>query len=81
MIRFHHAIADGTALARVLIEMTTDSPEEGFDYPDVPEDRLHPADEPPAPEDVPRRPPGPAQAGQGAQRGHPGRDAFPWPSG
>ena len=53
MIRFHHAIADGTALARVLIEMTTDTPGEGWDYPDVPEDRLHPADEPSAPEDSP----------------------------
>jgi len=53
MIRFHHAIADGTALARVLIEMTTDSPEEGFDYPEVAEDRLHPADEPPEPEASP----------------------------
>ncbi len=53
MIRFHHAIADGTALARVLIEMTTDTPEEGFDYPPVAEGRLHPADEPPAPEESP----------------------------
>ena len=46
MIRFHHAIADGTALARVLIELTTDTPEEGFDYPEVDEGRLHPADAP-----------------------------------
>jgi diacylglycerol O-acyltransferase len=44
MIRFHHAIADGTALARVLIEMTTDQPEGEFDLPEVPEGRLHPAD-------------------------------------
>jgi len=53
MIRFHHAIADGTALARVLIEMTTDTPEEGFDFPDVPEDQVHPADEPSAAEESP----------------------------
>ena len=33
MIRFHHAIADGTALARVLIEMTTDTPVVVFEYP------------------------------------------------
>mgnify|MGYP003574418299 FL=1 len=53
MIRFHHAIADGTALARVLIEMTTDTPEEGFEFPDVPEDHVHPADEPSAAEESP----------------------------
>ena len=53
MIRFHHAIADGTALARVLIEMTTDTPEEGFDFPDVPDDQVHPADEPAAAEESP----------------------------
>lgn len=53
MIRFHHAIADGTALSRVLIEMTTDTPEEGFDFPDVPEDQVHPADEPSAAEEPP----------------------------
>ncbi len=53
MIRFHHAIGDGTALSRVLIEMTTDSPDEGFDYPDVPDDRLHPADAPPEAEQFP----------------------------
>lgn len=28
VMRFHHAIADGTALARVLIELTTDEPDE-----------------------------------------------------
>ena len=53
MIRFHHAIGDGTALSRVLIEMTTDSPDEGFDYPQVPEDRVHPADAPSQAEDSP----------------------------
>lgn len=31
IMRFHHALADGTALARVLIELTTDTPE-GHDY-------------------------------------------------
>ena len=46
MIRFHHAIADGTALARVLIEMTTDEPEGDHDHPEVPDDRVHPADAP-----------------------------------
>jgi diacylglycerol O-acyltransferase len=58
MIRFHHAIADGTALARVLIELTSDAPEEGFDYPEVPEDRVHPADAPGGAEVAPesRRP-------------------------
>ena len=57
MIRFHHAIADGTALARVLIEMTTDSPGEGAPDP-APADRLHPADAPAAMEEIPttRRP-------------------------
>lgn len=44
MVRFHHAIADGTALARVLIEMTTDTPEDSYGYPEVPGDRVHPAD-------------------------------------
>lgn len=35
IMRFHHALADGTALARVLIEMTTDTPEgEDADSPD-----------------------------------------------
>ena len=53
MVRYHHAIADGTALARILIEMTDDEPGEGADYPDVPEDRLHPADAPGEPEDSP----------------------------
>jgi WS/DGAT/MGAT family acyltransferase len=46
MIRFHHAIADGTALSRVLIEMTTDAPVEDLDLPEVAEDRVHPADVP-----------------------------------
>jgi len=37
MTRFHHAIADGTALARVLIEMTTDAPDDDLDLPEIPE--------------------------------------------
>ena len=53
MIRYHHAIADGTALARVLIEMTSDSPDDRLDHPPVPEDRLHPADMPGAVEEAP----------------------------
>jgi diacylglycerol O-acyltransferase len=55
MIRFHHAIADGTALARVLIEMTTDTPEEGLEFPEVTDDRVHPADEPSAAEEPPEK--------------------------
>ncbi len=52
MIRFHHAIADGTALARVLIEMTSETPDEDGG-PIGTLDRIHPA-EPPAPaEEVP----------------------------
>ena len=74
MIRFHHAIADGTALARVLIEMTTDTPEEGFDYPHVARGPPAPGRRAPGARGVPRRPDRPAQAGQGAQRRHPGRD-------
>jgi WS/DGAT/MGAT family acyltransferase len=58
MIRFHHAIADGTALARVLIEMTSDTPDEVGRYPEVPPDRLHPADAPPALEEFPADRPG-----------------------
>ncbi len=53
MIRFHHAIADGTALARVLIELTTDTPQQGYDYPEVDENRIHPADLPSAVEAPP----------------------------
>ncbi len=44
MIRFHHAIADGTALARVLLEMTTEHPEGDYEHPEPDEDRIHPAD-------------------------------------
>ena len=53
MIRWHHAIADGTALARILIEMTDDEPDPSADYPPVPGDRVHPADAPPEPEELP----------------------------
>ncbi len=52
MIRWHHAIADGTALARILIEMTDDEPDPSTGLPEVPEARLHPADAPPQPEDL-----------------------------
>ena len=45
MIRFHHAIADGTALARVLLEMTTEHPEGDYEHPEPDEDRIHPADQ------------------------------------
>jgi hypothetical protein len=45
MIRLHHAIADGTALSRVLIEMTTEQPEGDYDLPEPEEDRIHPADQ------------------------------------
>ena len=51
MLRYHHAIADGTALARVLIEMTDDAPD-GTSFPEVPADRVHPADAPVEPEEV-----------------------------
>ncbi|HEX6887730.1 MAG TPA: WS/DGAT domain-containing protein [Candidatus Nanopelagicales bacterium] len=51
MVRYHHAIADGTALARILIEMTDDEPGE-LTHPPVAADRLHPADEPPEPEEI-----------------------------
>ena len=51
MLRYHHAIADGTALARVLIEMTDDAPD-GTSFPEVPEGRVHPADAPVEPEEV-----------------------------
>jgi WS/DGAT/MGAT family acyltransferase len=53
MIRWHHAIADGTALARILIEMTDDEPDASAGYPQVPGDRTHPADAPSHPEEVP----------------------------
>lgn len=33
MMRFHHAIADGTALARVLIELTSETPEDDDESP------------------------------------------------
>jgi WS/DGAT/MGAT family acyltransferase len=58
MVRYHHAIADGTALVRVFLEMTDEHPE-GSGYPQVAADRLHPADAPPQPEAI---------AGQGAGR-------------
>jgi diacylglycerol O-acyltransferase / wax synthase len=53
MIRWHHAIADGTALARILIEMTDDEPDPAAGYPQVPGGRRHPADDAPAPEEFP----------------------------
>ena len=53
MVRYHHAIADGTALARILIEMTDDEPGDSADHPDVAGDRLHPADAPAEPDEGP----------------------------
>ncbi|MCU0300632.1 MAG: WS/DGAT domain-containing protein [Candidatus Nanopelagicales bacterium] len=52
MVRYHHAIADGTALARILIEMTDEEPDGTATYPEVPDDRVHPADTPPVPEEI-----------------------------
>ncbi|MGB8022454.1 MAG: wax ester/triacylglycerol synthase domain-containing protein [Candidatus Nanopelagicales bacterium] len=52
MMRFHHAIADGTALVRVLLDVTTESPDE--DPPGrLAQVRVHPADPPSDPEPTP----------------------------
>lgn len=59
MMRFHHAMADGTALVRVLLDVTTESPdEESTGRLDL--DRVHPADPPSPPEPTP-----PARARRG----------------
>jgi WS/DGAT/MGAT family acyltransferase len=52
MVRYHHAIADGTALVRVFLEMTDEEPDEVAHYPQVATDRVHPADAPPQPEEI-----------------------------
>jgi diacylglycerol O-acyltransferase len=59
IMRFHHAIADGTALVRVLLDLTTDTPEG-----DSPHARPH----------VPGAPTAPAGAGTGSSE-HPDRTA------
>ena len=51
MVRYHHAIADGTALTRILIEMTDEHPDDDL-AAEVP-DRVHPADAAVAAEESP----------------------------
>ncbi len=80
MTRYHHSIADGTALARILIEMSDDDPgEDAADLPAVAQDRVHPADAGGRTRGGTDRAGCPAESASAPSRSRPRRRPCPWP--